>query len=631
MLFGHHSIDKTMDEHVREIAALASDAQTLIFLDTNILSYLYKLHEAARGEFFLWSDAVAAAGRLVIPAWAASEYLSRVTSKALETYTPKSKEPSQAKKALEDLHETASLFVDESLLRRIGFEDDRTAYLTGFRQAIDALDKYTRVFSQQFDPGVIHQQIVTHLSAAILDSDLASLCALATQEGNGRFEHRLPPSFRDGTKPENRLGDLIIWFEILEKSATSFPQFPKVLFITNDEKSDWVYAPKMRIQVVGGRRKSVGNTSPEIKLADPRLVAEFRRKVGHQDFVICSLATLVEGLSKGSAPQFAQLAAAIQINIEESAPELPAPASASTEPAPEVAIPPEAEAPVEPLPEVAPVQAPEPAAPRLQYDLEALQDGHYQADAPSEINSIIRALKSLNWYTQNPAISTIRTIRHEPFTPSAWFVLGRNIYQAACGNSQKAMEFMATLETQLRQFPAETAQHLLTGMLFEIYFDANGNFRDSAKFSYADKPLSVVTDAAYADALEFITFHLRDQRARLKFMPGEREPKTIHIVSAPIAEAGEGAVEGRTHELRSVILDGVELIRDIPEEGGDAWERMLDRSKFSQERIRAKVSEDLAIPRWALTNHFDPPVRGDAEFIVPEGRKLDPQLALQAV
>ena len=36
MLFGHHVINKTFDEHVREIADLASDPQTLIFLDTNI-------------------------------------------------------------------------------------------------------------------------------------------------------------------------------------------------------------------------------------------------------------------------------------------------------------------------------------------------------------------------------------------------------------------------------------------------------------------------------------------------------------------------------------------------------------------------------------------------------------------
>lgn len=251
MLFGQYVIDKTIEEYVTEIGDLASDPRTLIFIDTNVVSYLYKLHEAARREFFAWSDGIAAEGRFFVPAWAANEYLSRVTSNTLASYTPKGKEPTQAKKMLETLHETASLFVDDISLRGIGYPGDRTTFLQEFRQAIEALNKFTSVFSQQFDPGVIHQQVVTHLSPFILNSDLAALCTRAMQEANGRIEHRLPPGFRDDGKPENRLGDLIIWFELLEKSAEVAGDFPRVLFISRDEKSDWVYAPAQRSRLVG--------------------------------------------------------------------------------------------------------------------------------------------------------------------------------------------------------------------------------------------------------------------------------------------------------------------------------------------------------------------------------------------
>lgn len=77
--------------------------------------------------------------RLVIPAWAASEYLSRVTGKNLESYTPKSKEPTQIKKSLDNLHQTAALFVDDSILRRTSFTGDRLTYINGFRAAIEEL------------------------------------------------------------------------------------------------------------------------------------------------------------------------------------------------------------------------------------------------------------------------------------------------------------------------------------------------------------------------------------------------------------------------------------------------------------------------------------------------------------
>jgi hypothetical protein len=661
MLFGHHVIDKTIDEHAREIAALANDPQTLVFLDTNILSYLYKLHEAARLEFFVWSDAVVASNRLVVPAWAASEYLSRVTSKTLDSYTPTSKEARQATNLLNGLLETASLFVDDASLRRIGFAGDRAAFIAGFRTAIDALGPFTSVFSQDFDSGVIHQQIETHLSPAILDSDLAALCVRATKEGPGRFEHRLPPGFRDEDKPANRLGDLIIWLEILDKAASSVATFPKVLFISRDEKDDWVYAPKMRKELVRGARKAVGNARPEIKLADPRLVAEFRRATGHANVTIASIGTLVEGLSKTSPALFAHLAAAIQITIEESAPPSVPPAADGREatvaaeqgesPTPEVPVVPEPEppandvpadgpgvapeSPTEPPPDVGPAEPVQGVPPRLQYDQDALQDLEYQADAPSAINEIIRALKSLNWYTQNPAITKIRAIHHEDFPPSSWFVLGRNIYQAACGNSQKAMEFMTSLEAQLRQFPKATAQHVLAGMLFEVYFDSRGEFRDSAKFGYADKPLSVVTGADFTDVLEFITHHLRNHTAHLKFVPGDRDRRTIQIVSAPVPPSADVAEQAAditparpTAEVRSVLLGGVELMRNVVDETADAWDRMLRRAKLSPERIRDRISDELAIPKWALTLDTQPPIRADVELAIPEGLEFQPKLAL---
>ncbi len=642
MLFGQYVIDKTIEEYVTEIADLASDPRTLIFIDTNVVSYLYKLHEAARREFFAWSDGIAAEGRFFVPAWAANEYLSRVTSNTLASYTPKGKEPTQAKKMLETLHETASLFVDDISLRGIGYPNNRAAFLQEFRQAIEALNRFTGVFSQQFDPGVIHQQIVTHLAPFVLNSDLTALCTRAMQEADGRIEHRLPPGFRDDGKPENRLGDLIIWYELLEKSAEVAGTFPRVLFISRDEKSDWVYAPAQRNLLAGGMRKPVPNTEPQIKLADPRLVAEFTRKTGHGDFTIANLPTLVEGLSRRSPSEFQHLAAAIQITVQETASittrtdqETAAPAAEPTNEVPEAQP---VEAPVVIVgstEEPAPVQAEpaEPDHPRLQYRVEALQDSQYPADAPSEINSIIRDLKSHNWYTQNPAVTKVRTIQEEPFTPSAWFVLGRNLYQAACGNSQKAMDFIENLETQLKRLPEETAKHLLAGMLYEIYFDGHGEFRESAKFSYADKPLAVVADEIYADVRDFTLFQMREHRAQLKFLPGERDSKVIRITSAATAAPADDQEPLRgpstpTHEVRSVTLDGIELMRDVVDDQEAAWPRMIRRAKLSPDRIREKISEDLAIPKWALTIETEPPIRTDLELAFPEGREFYPKQAL---
>jgi len=628
-VFGYHHIEKTMDEHIREIADLALSPQTLIILDTNILAYLYKLHEAARQEFFAWSDAAVLSERLAIPAWAASEYLSRVTGKNLESYTPKSKEPTQIKKALENLHQTAALFVDDDILRRTSFQGDRVAYINGFRAAIEELEKHLGVFKHQFDAGTIHQQIQDHLSTCILDSDLSSLCSRAAHEGAARFEHRMPPGFKDGNKDENPYGDLIIWYEILEKSNAASAQFPKVLFVTNDEKSDWVYAPKMRSQIVRDVRKSVGNSAPEIKIIDPRLVSEFKRKTGHPDITICTLATLIEGLSRSNGTEFSQLAAAIQVNTQE----LLVDTAVITEVENDADIAPEEEAQLldaDAGNEVVAVEIPavEEVEQRLQYSQEALADALYQVDAPSTINEIIDELKSHNWYTQNPAMLKISSIRDEVFPPSSWFVLGRNIYQAACGNSQKAMEFMASLESRLAHFPEETAKHILAGILFEIYFDARGQFREVLKFGYADKPLSLVTRQEYSDVVAFMLSKLEQFAGRLKFLPGDVDRKHLVIISTPV-ERAEGEEGEEISELNSITLDGVELMKDVdePQEVG-LWGHLLTTRTLYINRIRERISEELAIPKWALEIETLPEIVSDRKLWIPGNRAFEPKQIL---
>lgn len=638
MLFGYNLIDKSKDEHLREIALIARDSKTLIFIDTNILAYLYKLHSAARQEFFRWTDSVLSASRLQIPAWSANEYLTKVTKRELHSYTPRNKNSDQSKVSLETMLETAKLFVDEAVLLAIGFPRDRTAFFAEFKSAIDALPQFTRAFSHQFDPEAVHDEIQSKLQLAIIKSDLAALCVRAAQEGNVRFEHRLPPGFRDGDKPENKLGDLIIWFEILQCSKERRESFDKVLFITNDEKSDWVYAPQRRKEIVRGVRKSVPNDKSGIKVVDPRLVSEFKGVTGYASITICSLGALIEGLSKESAPDFEQLAAAIQINLGDDAviatPDS-TPLETTTEEhsaeavVDEVAV----DSVVEQAAPVAEAVAPAavavgggadvaPLMPTLSYAPEALRDSDYQYDAPSAINEIIRALKSHNWYTQNPAINQISVIANEEFPPSAWFVLGRNIYQTACGNSQKAMDFIANLNSRLAALPIENGRHVLAGMLFEIYFDSLGEFRNTLKTRFIDIPMQQVAADQYSDVREFILHQLHEYQGALSYLPGDISPRTLLITSAPILAEGPLNIDGRQHELLSVQLDGVELVQDYenPFPGFNAT--------YTIDSMVQQISHVLAIPRWTIRRIHEPAVRPDAEFFLPENRTLNAMAAL---
>ena len=137
--------------------------------------------------------------------------------------------------------------------------------------------------------------------------------------------------------------------------------------------------------------------------------------------------------------------------------------------------------------------------------------------------------------------------------------------------------------------------------------------------------------------LEFITYHLRNHRDRLAFMPGDRTRKLIHVVSVPslppaadTLQPSEGSPARPTKEVCSVMLNGVELMRESADEEPDAWLRLIRTERISPERIKNQISDELAIPKWALTIECEPPISTNVALAIPEGREIHPTLALQA-
>jgi hypothetical protein len=62
------------------------------------------------------------------------------------------------------------------------------------------------------------------------------------KEGEGRFEKRIPPGYRDQKKDKRnedsirRFGDLLLWFQIIDNAAKNKKP---VIFVTDNKKDDW--------------------------------------------------------------------------------------------------------------------------------------------------------------------------------------------------------------------------------------------------------------------------------------------------------------------------------------------------------------------------------------------------------
>ncbi len=640
MRLGLHVLPNTIDEYLENLGRIAQDPNTLVFLDTNILGYLYKLHSAARKEFFNWTAELELVdGRLYIPGWSANEYLVKFKNGKFSEYAPS--RPEQVSKSLRNLWETASLFVDDDVLRKIGYADTRDNFLSGFDDAIAELEKFTKVFLQQFETWEVHNEITSNLSRCVLKSDLAGLCARAASEGDARISHRLPPGFRDSNKAENKYGDLIIWYEILEHAkqvvaqrlAKNDTSLWHILFVTNDEKPDWVYAPSKRVAEIKGARREVRNVDPALKLPDPTLVSEFYSAVGHDNFSIATLPMLIRALSFFRAKDLEHLASAIQIEGEERTGSVEGKADEISTTSVELTgtllegalgVQVRAEGTLDSVEQPGLNGIPiEVAAPAIDYPPDAVRDGAYEADAPGVINEIIRALRSSNWYTQNPAIQRIKEIRSENFPPAQWFVLGRNIYQAACGNAQKALEFIRNLDIELSRFPDETAVHLLSGMVFEIYFDRDGKFRRRPKSAHIEQLMREVANPRYQRSRDILLGHLAPFDQWLPFKVGASEP--ISLVVEVVESAGDDSADSKpVVSIQSVQFLEKELLNDIDAENQNShWGGIFSSTSTTTIRqIEAELSDNFVIPEWAIATQLNLPVHLGSKLRIPEGKVL---------
>ena len=153
------------------------------------------------------------------------------------------------------------------------------------------------------------------------------------------------------------------------------------------------------------------------------------------------------------------------------------------------------------------------------YSSEALADQDYVSEGNDDIQSIISSLKTYNWYQQNPAISRINRLDFACADKDDLFVLGRNIYQTACGGSGTADTWMENIEANLNSIGGSAAIHLLNGILFEIFFNSGGEIRTKLKTDYYEKPVKLCQREKYASCGSFIRSYLEQYPQRIIYVP----------------------------------------------------------------------------------------------------------------
>jgi hypothetical protein len=252
---------------------------------------------------------------------------------------------------------------------------------------------------------------------------------------------------------------------------------------------------------------------------------------------------------------------------------------------------------------------------RFAYSDHARADVDFPMRADSEeVSAIVAALRTYNWYKQSPAIEKIFELKWSKRTPDEIFVLGRNIYQCACGEENRAEALLNDLRRSLAKLPIDAAEHLLNGMFFEAYFNSKGEFRGAKpKSKCLIQLFGLQAVEKYANSIAFIRKELDPYRDQLGVLPNA-SPETL-VVTIKIN------TDTDPHMIRSFkCLDRERL---VDEDDGEN-ETFFGPKGVTVEGLRKKVATFWHIPLGQLEIKCVPSANPDVRIQLPDRKVIGP-------
>ena len=282
---------KELASKILELGAITSGGANfssgpLVFLDTNILLWLYRINEDARREIFSLFNKLKEVNRLFIPVWVVQEYNNHLTQLKPDVFFPFKRPAKELKSRLSEIEKYSKLIIDNTSLQGSSYET-RDDFLAQFEKASSVIEKSLQALSKAGNMNIQHikAEIDTLMRGIILDSDVLLHLKSAHHYGDARSHNRIPPGYMDQEKESNSHGDYILWKEVIHKCKE---HDRSAVIITNDTKKDWVYTPQKVFRYHGFgvlNRKKVdisndGKKEIKMSLPHPFLEYEFKLEVG---------------------------------------------------------------------------------------------------------------------------------------------------------------------------------------------------------------------------------------------------------------------------------------------------------------------------------------------------------------
>jgi hypothetical protein len=245
-----------------------------------------------------------------------------------------------------------------------------------------------------------------------------------------------------------------------------------------------------------------------------------------------------------------------------------------------------------------------------EYDGTALADSSFVPDGTKKSHKVIAELKTLTWPKQNSAIAMLDADSVVRMAKNSLFVVGRNIYQAACGGSNAARGFINDFINKTDGYDKAKSKAILDGILCEIFFDPRGEFRKELKMGYFNEVFELQRYSALKSSFDFIAGVLTAARGDFYAIPGKGHDVSV-TVSARKKKDGLF--------VDAVYVGGIDVL-GAEEDACDSDDGKQYFSRISAKRLNERLAEQLVVPTRSLKVTYTPAEAATSdELQIPRG------------
>lgn len=589
---------RDFESFLKDFVAALDAPQTLVYLDTSVLMWLVRLGAEARKEFLDWCRARKTA-TVRVPVWAGHEFHKHLTRGTVQKNIRATLSATQAKYdefvRLANERADGATATAKGYLGRGGFVSEieaSWARLSALATTIDMDDASHEKAAKE---------VIEFVNSCILKSDLDEVVKQVNAVGNFRADHEIPPGFHDDHKDKNKFGDVLMWEEIVRDVGKSGRAKRDVIFVSRDEKTDWISAAPMIYGARGELTKPNRDRGFDVALARPLLLHEYslRTKMAGKKLIVANPGMLASAIhygvsKKGGAAKIQNWlscsfrpdhARSLTVSALTATPANPRPSTSTMAPAA-----PSAQGTSAPAQQAHAAPASDPLA---AISLQEVLGAH--------IANELAEFRAADLLVQTQLIQ--RWLNSPDRLPAE--KIGRLLAELArIGAPGVEEQLMAIIQATRATMPLEEHGRLVLGILAPAYFDNAGNALRRPLVPLASAAMATAKAALAPEALAAIRRFLDEKDAELPHLPGANATNVEWLVDSAPATAKQPAM------LRDLRVDGRPIMADsMPAGSPRRLTALLGKDPAAGctgQELRALVASQYLIPLdQLLSERFD--------------------------